>query len=87
MNDFNPNFNPCNIVNFKHLVCVNIFQGNSKLFDVIDFITAAIGALVKAWLGSNHRHISVVVESTLKLFPAWEQFLLENSEVTIVLFD
>lgn len=49
-NELTPNsILDCNIAQFKHLVTVNIIHGNSDIFTVIDFITADIGTIVKAW--------------------------------------
>lgn len=87
VNDFTCNLDPCNIKDFKHLVTVNIVQGDCELFGIVDFLTNDIGSFVKAHLGSDNKFISVVVESTLKLFPARQQFELGDLEVRTVQFD
>lgn len=42
---------------------------------------------MKGVLGPDLRHISVIAESTLKLFPAHGRFQLLDSEVTTIFFD
>lgn len=72
VNEFSERPDPCNQRDVRHLVTVNIPQGTREIYRYISFVAALIGKFVKAKLdpGPVHQHISVVVESTLKLFPA-----------------
>lgn len=74
VNDYTISFDPCNQVDFRHLVTVNIPRGNPAIYSLIKCSIRIVGAYVKGFLGLDHRHISVIVESTLKLFPAHGQF-------------
>lgn len=87
VNDFSLHLYPCNNPNFRHLVTVNLVQANQELEGIFEFITEGIGKFVKASQGTDPRRISVVVETTLKLFPAFEEFQLEGPDTTKVLFD
>lgn len=71
VNDYNIAFDPCNQRDFRHLVTVNIPWGNPAIFSLIKCFTRIVGSYVKGVLGPDLRHISVIVESTLKLFPAF----------------
>lgn len=86
VNDYSISFDPCNQGDFRHLVTVNIPRGNPTIFTLICCIIPIVGTYVKGCLGPDIRHISVIVESTLKLFPAHGQFQLKNSAVTTVFF-
>lgn len=86
-NDFCLHLYPYDNPDFKHLVTLNLVQANQDLVGIIEFITEGIGRFVKAHQGTDPRRILVVVETTLKLFPAHEQFHLEGSDITKVLFD
>lgn len=87
VNDLNLTFDPCNQADFRHLVTVNISRGNAIIFNIIRFLISNLGTYVKGHLGADHQHISLVVETTLKLFPAQRQFRLKNSEVSTLHFD
>lgn len=87
VNDFCLQLSPCNNPAFKHLVTVNIVQDNQELIGIEDFVTDIIGKFVKARQGTDPRRISVVVETTLKLFPAKEQLQLGGPDITTVHFD
>lgn len=87
VNDYTSAFDPCNQADFRHLVTVNIPQGNEEIFSIIHFITSIIGNYVKAVLGKDDKHISVIVETQLKLFPAHGQFQLQDSEMTKISFE
>lgn len=76
VNDFTLDFDPCNQANFKHLVTANIAKGNWEILGSMRFISSIIGTYVKALLGSDQKHISLVVETTRKLFPTHGQFKL-----------
>lgn len=87
VNDFCLQQYPCNDPGFRHLVTVNIVQTNQELVGIIEFIIEGIGKFVKARQGTDPRRFSVVVETTLKLFPAFKQFHLGGPEPTKVNFD
>lgn len=87
VNDYTLTFDPCTQVDFRHLVTVNIWKGSSLLYGIIQFITASIGSFVKAILGDDLCHMSVVVETTLKLLPSFEQLQLHGPEPTTIIFD
>lgn len=70
-----------------HLVTVNLVQANQELVGIVEFITDGIGKFVKSRQDSDPRKISVVVETTRKLFPAHEQFHLGGPDPTNVIFD
>lgn len=86
VNDYSLTFDPCNQADFRHLVTVNIPNGSSALFGIIPFLTANIGSFVKGRLGSDNKRMSVVVESTLKVFPPREQFRIRGTELTTLEF-
>lgn len=69
VNDYTADFSPCNQVDFRHLVTVNIAQGNWELLGLAKFIATAIGTYVKAYLGDDQKHIALMVETTRKIFP------------------
>lgn len=87
VNDYSIAFDPCNQGDFRHLVTVNIPRGNPAIFSLIKCISLVVGSYVKGFLGTDLRHISVIVESKLKLFPAHGLFQLQDSEVTKVFFE
>lgn len=87
VNDYDLSFDPCNQSEFRHLVTVNIPRGNPAIFSLIRCFIHVVGTYVKAVLGPDLRHISVIVESRLKLFPAHGLFKLPKSEVTTIFFD
>lgn len=57
------------------------------MFGLIKNLVSRIGVHVKATLGDDLRHITVVVETTRKLFPAHCQFKVKGSKVAIVFFE
>lgn len=87
VNDYSISFDPCSQRDFKHLVTVNIPIGNPAIFSLIRCIVKIVGSYVKGCIGPDLRHISLIVESQLKLFPARGQFKLGDSAVTTVFFD
>lgn len=87
VNDFSLHLYPCNNPDFRHLVTVNLVQTNQELVGIFEFVTKGIGKFVRASQGTDPRRVSVVVETTVKLFPAFEEFHLEGTDTTKVLFD
>lgn len=87
VNDYTLTLNPCSQCDFRHLVTVNIRQGSPALFGLIQFLTAGIGKYVKGSIAKDHCHITAVVESTSKVLPGFEQFRLNETEITTVNFD
>lgn len=87
VNDYSIAHDPCNQSDFRHLVTVNIPRGNPTIFSLIRCFTNIVGTYVKGCLGPDLRHISVIVESKLKLFPALGRFQLKDSGITTVVFD
>lgn len=87
VNDYTITFDPCEQADFRHLVTVQIPRGNQSIFNLIRYILPVIGKYVKAGLGPDHRRISAVAESTLKLFPAKGQFRLQDSIVSTIHFE
>lgn len=86
VNDYTISFDPCNQGDFRHLVTVNIPKGNPTIYSLIKCIINIVGTFVKGVLGSDHRHIFVIAETRLKLFPAHGQFQLLDIEVTTIFF-
>lgn len=86
VNEYSISIDPCSQRDFRHLVTVNIPRGNPAIFSLIKCIIQVVGKYVKGVLGPDLRHISVIVESQLKLFPAHGLFKLPNSEITKVFF-
>lgn len=87
VNDYNIAFDPCNQRDFRHLVTVNIPRGNPAIFSLIKCFIHIVDTYVKGVLGPDLRHISVIVESKLKLFPAHGRFQLPGSDITTIFFD
>lgn len=87
VNDISIMFDPCNQADFRHLVTVHIPRGNAIIFNIIKHIITNIGTYVKGSLGADHQHITLVAETTHKLFLAQRQFRLQNAEVSTVLFE
>lgn len=87
VNDFVLHLYPCHNPAFKHLVTVNLVQANQELVGIEEFVTEGIGNFVTACQGTDPRRITVVVETTLKLFPSHELFRLDGSDTTKVNFD
>lgn len=88
VNDFSLEFAPCNQADFKHLVTIIIAQGDWEILGSIRLIASIIGKYVKSLLGSDQKHISLVVETTRKLFPTHGKFQLNkhNDKITTVSF-
>lgn len=89
VNEFSELPEPCNQLDFKHLVTVDIPKGTREILRRIEFVVAPIGkyAKVKLASGSENQHISVVVETQLKIFPAQGFFRLSGPVVTKVCFE
>lgn len=89
VNDYSDGIDPCNQPGFKHLVTIHIYEGSKEIYGCIKYVAALVGKYVKARLdqGSVHRHIVVVVESLLKIFPAQGFFQLSGPDITKVCFD
>lgn len=87
VNDYTPDFDPCNKEDFRHLVSVSIANGSFELLGFIRYIASTLGTYVKADLGPNHKHIALVVETTRKLFPTQAQFQFHADKITTVNFD
>lgn len=89
VNDFTEDPEHCNLRDFKHLVTVDIPHGTREILRRIEFVVATIGTYVKAKFvsGSVNKHISVVVKSQLKLFPAQGFFRLNGPVVTKICFE
>lgn len=71
----------------SHLDRLKIPRGNPAIYSLINFIFNVVGTFVKGVLGFDDRHISVVVETTLKLFPAHGRYHLLDTEVTTIFSD
>lgn len=87
VNDYTVSFDPCNQGDFCHLVMVNIPWGNPTIFSLINFIINFVGTFVKGVLRSDDHHISLVIETTLKLFPTHGRHNLLDTEVTTIFFE
>lgn len=87
VNDYSISLDPCNQEEFRHLVTVNIPKGNPVIFSLIKYLIHVVGKYVKGFLGPDLRHISVIAETNLKLFPAYGQFQLKDAGVTTISFD
>lgn len=84
VNEFSLGLDACNIPEFKHLVTINIRNGNSEIFSYIEYIAATLGTVVKAHL-SDHQLISIVIETTRKIFLSQGHFRLPKSKGLIII--
>lgn len=87
VNDYTLTFEPCNQVDFRHLVTVYISNGNSVHFGILHFLTTSIGKFIKDFLSADNKRMSAVVETTLKVFPPREQFQLCGTDITTIEFN
>lgn len=87
VNEFAQDLDPCNISSFKHLVTINIRPGNSETFSFIHYIADTLGSFVKACLDEDRQLISLVVETTRKVFPVQGCFQLPRPGLTILDFE
>lgn len=86
VNDYIADFDPCNQVDFRHLVTVNITQGNWEIYGLTRLISTLIGLYVKSILGADHKHISLVLKTTRKIFPPHDQIQLHKDKITTMVF-
>lgn len=79
---------PCKQPGFKHLVTVSIPLGSHKIFNYLKFVVAQIGTYIKARVkqGPQYLHITVVVQTTVKIFPAQVLIQLQELEATTITF-
>lgn len=89
VNDFTDHFDPIKLAHFKHSVTAKIAKGSREIVNGLKFVVAQIGTIVKTKVkqGTEYHHITVVVETTLKIFPAQGLFQLRGPEVTTITFN
>lgn len=87
VNEFALGLDPCSIPSFKHLVTVNIRPGNSETFSFINYIADTLGTFIKARLDDDPHLISLVVETTRKVFPVQGCFQLPRPGLIILDFE
>lgn len=86
VNAYLENFDPRNLVDFKHLVTIVINKDSLMIHDHLKAITEPVGTLVKPGIIDSrieHYRIIALVETTLRLFTPQVQFPLKHSMFTI----